>query len=166
MTAVLTLPLYSLPLPRETVDLSAQIRPSPLGHTLKAQEVISSLLPVHPCSEMGAMDTVLPPLSQVGRGQSQPLCNTVVMPSENGVISGVGPDVGSHTHGHTPAALPVSCQAHGGVSHQLGKASPLPLVHPRSAFWGAGGKQVHEDRLSPTPPEQQQLCIDEGAEPR
>ena len=116
----------------------------------------------HPCSETGAVDTMLTPPSQVGRRPSQPLCNTLPMPAESGVISGLGPGDWSHRHGHTPATLLVSSQAHGRASRQLDRAPPR--VHPRSASWGADGQQVHEDR--PSPPGQQQLYIDEGEEPR
>lgn len=127
MTAVLTLLLYSLPQPTEMVDF--QPIPSRPSHS----EPKSSLIPHppgHPCSETGAVDTKLTPPSQVGRPLSQPLCSILPMPNENGVISGLGSGDWPHRHGHTPAAIIVSSQAHGRTSPQLDRVPSPPVSTP------------------------------------
>lgn len=127
MTAVLTLLLYSLPQPTETVDFQ------PFSSQPSHSEPKSSSTPHstgHPCSETVPVDTKLTPPSQVGCPLSQPLCSTLPMPNESGVISGLGPGDWSHRHSHTPAALIVSSQAHGRASPQLGRVPPPPVSTP------------------------------------
>lgn len=160
MTAVLTLLLYSLPQPTETVDF--QPFPSQPSHS-EPKSSSTPHPPGHPCSETVTVDTKLTPPSQVGCPLSRPLCSTLPMPNENEVIPWWGPGDWSHRHGHTPAALIVSSQAHGRASPQLGRVPPPTSPLP---FCFLGGRWQTSPPGQAKPPRQQLLYIDEGAEPR